>query len=678
LKNRLVVCIVLASVSPSAATEGRSGLTAPELGIVLPQPAESLAVNREARVPDPLQTPLARSGEGTRSGDAVSERAADPLSTASVEAEGVAPAPASPPNLGLAPIDPAPVVIGPGDLASSETEPREIGPGALLQDGAEAAPQAPLAPAFGAAPAPDAGTTLASAALPAPDALALSAAIARALDAVSPEKRFDRAMIDDLEAFYAANGGMPLWHEGGGRNAAAMRILGTLRLAETHGLDVVAYAAPAPIDQTADAIAAADVALSRAAVLYARDARGARIPNPRSLTAMFDVRLALPMPGEVLAALRSARDAGQALDAFNPAHEGYRALVAELARLRGAAPAPEEIDRIDYGVTMRLGKSDERVPALRRRLKVLDPVDPTHPDYLLFDLDLAEAVKLYQRENGIRATGIVAKITLASLNGEPIGPKPARKLGEREIIANMERWRWLPADLGGAHIAVNVPEFMLRVVQGGVVTHETRTVVGKPETQTPIFSDALDFIVVNPTWTMPASIAMKDYLPRLQRNPYALQGRGYDVIRNGRVVDPGTIDWWAGLPDGVSLRQAPGERNALGAIKFMFPNDHAVYFHDTPKKDLFAEDYRAASHGCVRVEDPFELAEVLLGGPDVGWPADRVRRMVGGSRERTIRLAYKAPVHLMYFTVTTDASGQVVRHGDLYGHDERVLRALKI
>jgi L,D-transpeptidase YcbB len=204
------------------------------------------------------------------------------------------------------------------------------------------------------------------------------------------------------------------------------------------------------------------------------------------------------------------------------------------------------------------------------------------------------------------------------------------------------------------------------------VTHETRVVVGKPESQTPIFSDEVEFVVVNPTWTVPPSIALKEYLPRLRDNPYALQGRGFEIVRNGRPIDPGSVDW-SHLPSDVAIRQPPGERNALGSIKFMFPNSHAVYLHDTPKKQYFEQEMRAESHGCVRVADPFALAEVVLGA---GWPEDRIRRLIGGQRERMITLARHMPVHLAYFTVTLGTDGKPVKFRDVYGHDASVRRAL--
>ncbi len=494
-------------------------------------------------------------------------------------------------------------------------------------------------------------------------------AIAKLLLAAKPDKKLGLSEVRQLAQYYAARQNKPIWHEDAKRGAKAEELLATLRTSEADGLDIAAYAAPAPVDDTPEAVAAADIALSRAVTAYARDARGARIMNPSRISLLIDAKPDIPAVAVILSALESASDPGVVLQDFNPPQAQYKALKAALAEMRSGINV--QSDLVSVGKTLRLGENDERVAQLRRRLGV-----PAAEDETLFDEPLADAVKEFQRGQGIRATGILNQITTAALNGEPIAGAVAGALSQADLISNMERWRWMPRDLGYNHIFVNIPEFKLWIIKDSLVTHETRVVVGKPETQTPIFSDEVEFVIVNPTWTVPPSIALKEYLPKLRDNPYALQNKGFEIVRNGRVVDPGTVDWWSGNPANVSIRQPPGERNALGHIKFMFPNSHAVYLHDTPQKKFFAEDSRAYSHGCVRVEDPFALAEVVLGGRDGGWPQERVERLIGGQRERTITLSRHMPVHLAYFTVTTDADGKPVKARDVYGHDSRVKRAL--
>ena len=500
---------------------------------------------------------------------------------------------------------------------------------------------------------------------------AMSTAMVAQLAEQKPDKKLGVAELEALRAFYERRDFAPLWHTNGDRNEQGTSLLGALRQAEDHALDIASYAAPAPLDTTPEAVAIAEVALARSVIAYARDARGARIQKPIALSPMLDLSPAIPTAETILTTVSTAAVAGEALEAFNPQHAGYKALQARLIEMRSAAIDGSGPPLVPVGKTLRLGQSDDRILAVRNRLNV-----PSDDDGTLFDQALADAVKTFQTENSIRATGILNQITIAAMNGESSPGAKSTLLTETDLIVNMERWRWMPPVLDDSYVIVNVPEFELKLILNGVISHRTKVVVGKPETQTPIFSDKIETVVVNPTWTVPESIALKEYLPKLQRNPYAMQGRGFDIVYRGAVVDPGTIDWWNGVPKDVAIRQAPGERNALGHIKFLFPNSHAVYLHDTPAKKLFADAYRAGSHGCVRVEDPFALAEVVLGGPEGGWPAARVERLIGGERERKITLQRPMPVHITYFTAALDEQGQIIKFADIYGHDGRVRKAL--
>jgi murein L,D-transpeptidase YcbB/YkuD len=237
------------------------------------------------------------------------------------------------------------------------------------------------------------------------------------------------------------------------------------------------------------------------------------------------------------------------------------------------------------------------------------------------------------------------------------GPSPARLEGD--LLANMERWRWLPPELGARHVIVNVPEFRLRLVESGHVAHQTKVIVGRTETPTPIFSDEMETVIVNPSWTVPPSILRKEFLPALAQDPYYAERRGFRVFRrNGQI----------------SVQQPPGERNALGYIKFIFPNQHSVYLHDTPSRNLFGAERRAFSHGCVRVEQPFRLAEELLAN-DGAWSEKKLRGLVGKG-ERHIRLRQTLPVHITYFTTAVDADGTLRTFEDLYGFNRKVKEAL--
>jgi murein L,D-transpeptidase YcbB/YkuD len=449
-----------------------------------------------------------------------------------------------------------------------------------------------------------------------------------------------------LVAYYARRDNAPLWLEKDGFGAKAQAIVARLADAPAEGLFATDYRLPALDVTTDEARVEAELRLSAVALLYARDARGGRL-EPRRLSTLMTPRLALPGADELLDGLTRASDAGAALGAYNPPHQGYRALKAKLADLRKGRTADEPMVRIPDGPALRVGMRDARVPLIRARLK-LNPSDDT-----TYDSDVASAVSAFQKSAGLRVTGIAGGATLDALR-----TSRESKL-DSDIVAQMERWRWLPAELGERHIFVNIPEYIVRIVDKGETIHEARVIVGKAQTPTPIFSNVMDHIVVNPSWFIPPSIMKNDILPGLARDPDYAAKRGYVVTRSG---------------SGISVRQPPGDRNALGHVKFMFPNEHAVYLHDTPGRHLFRTSERAYSHGCVRVDQPMKFGEIVL-GRDEGWTEQRLRGMVGGG-ERTVRLARPLPVHLTYMTHVVGASGELTTYEDIYGFHRRVKSAL--
>ena len=469
--------------------------------------------------------------------------------------------------------------------------------GAAIRKAAVEAPAAPDAPAPAVAappaetPAPPADETSKPADTPAP--AAETPAPAPAAEAppapVAPSEPLPAAVFarlnesapllarltardrEAMQAFYALGNFKPAWIENGAFNPAAASAIERLRAAAEDGLDPIAY--PIPVlgklsrPDTDAELAEADLKLSAAIALYARDARGGRV-NPASISKLVTPSLDLPTADATLARVASAgAKAGETLQAYNPRQPGYLALKSRLASLR-AGHQPEA---------------------------------PT-----------AKGSK-----------------------------RPKATAGEADLLVNMERWRWLPAELGPDYVFVNVPEFKLRVFRDGALKDETRVIVGKTESPTPTFSGMMEYAVVNPSWYVPPSI-LKQMLA---------SGRtaGFEVVRRGGQI---------------SLRQPPGERNALGFIKFLFPNQHAVYLHDTPNRSLFSATTRAFSHGCVRVDDPFRFADAVL--PD--WTEERLKKLIGKG-ERTLRLPAKLPVHLAYFTAYVDDFGSYRTLNDLYGYD---------
>ncbi|MBZ9936748.1 L,D-transpeptidase family protein [Mesorhizobium sp. BR1-1-16] len=500
-----------------------------------------------------------------------------------------------------------------------------------------------------------------------PAAIALKAAIAIAPAKETFLEKRDRAAMTE---FYSERDYKPVWVNDGRLTPAAQAVMARIALAAEDGLDPAAYSLPAKtLGSTAplgpDLAAAVEITLDRALLTYARQAYAGRL-DPAAVGKLITIKPLLPDPVAILASVSSAPDAAAAVDGYNPPHAGYRALKAALAEARQQTPADAPAP-IAEGKLLKLGVSDARVPLLRARLGLAPVTD--NPD--LYDNALAEAVARFQASSGLKADGAAGGNTIAFLNG--VG-----KNNTAEIIANMERWRWMPRDLGAFHVAVNVPEFEVRVVDDGKVVHQTRVVTGKITNQTPIFSDEMESIVVNPSWNVPASITMKEMLPNVRRDPSYLSRNGYQVLARvgGKVVpvSPSSIDWSTASARNIQIRQVPGDDNALGSIKFLFPNEHAVYLHDTPSKSLFQRDSRAFSHGCVRVQNPLDFADVLL-TYEGGWTKQRLRKMIGG-RESWVKLPKKIPIHITYFTAFVDDAGKLQTRPDIYGYDARVERAL--
>ncbi|WP_230531393.1 L,D-transpeptidase family protein [Microvirga roseola] len=471
-------------------------------------------------------------------------------------------------------------------------------------------------------------------------------------EAAMRQLRLEGREREALAAFYGQAERPLIWLQGETWSAAALSAMKRVKAADEDGLNPEDYPLPpAALSRNATPAerAEADVRLSLAIARYAQDARGARIDLAR-LSPLVTPKLDVPGTGDVLKTVASAADANAALASYHPPHPGYGALRAELAKLRAERPTRLMV-RVPKGPTLRVGMKDPRVPLIRARFNLAKDAD----SHNVYDRQLASAVAAFQKEKGLPTNGALTPQTVAALSG----PSPAQR--EAELISNMERWRWLPADLGARHIAVNVPEFRLRLVEAGDVVHETRVIVGKKESQTPIFSENMKYLVVNPSWTIPPSIMKKEILPALASDPTYAERKGYQVIRNGNRI---------------TVRQPPGARNALGYVKFMFPNQHAVYLHDTPNRNLFSAAKRAFSHGCVRVDKPFELAEAIMGA-NGKWSEKKLRGLIGKG-ERYVHLSNPLPVHLTYFTLSVDEKGSLTFFEDLYGLDRKVRAALNL
>jgi murein L,D-transpeptidase YcbB/YkuD len=320
------------------------------------------------------------------------------------------------------------------------------------------------------------------------------------------------------------------------------------------------------------------------------------------------------------------------------------------------------------GATLKPGMRDERVVALRRRLAHggdYDGLSEVEP--MLYDDGLAQAVRRFQARHGLAVDGAVGKETLAALNV----PVEARI---DQIRLNMERARWVLGAFDGEFILVNIAGAYVHVIKDEKVLWESRVIVGKPYTETPVFRADLRYLVVNPTWNVTTTIARQELFPKIRKDPGYLEKNNLDLIdSNGQRVDPATIDFTGRLP--FRIVQRAGDDNALGKVKFMFPNQYNVYLHDTPRRDLFSRSRRTFSHGCVRVQHPLELAELLL-SREPNWDPAALRAQVESGRTRTIPLSKPLPVLILYWTVDPDIGGDIRFHADVYGRDAPLLRAL--
>jgi murein L,D-transpeptidase YcbB/YkuD len=510
----------------------------------------------------------------------------------------------------------------------------------------------------------------------APDAL-----VTDKLRAMLTSKQFDKRVerADERKAigsFYAARGYAPLWIRDSRLTAQGKAAIVRMKNAAADGLDASDYPAPEfAAGSGADALALGDIKLTLSAMTFARHLAAGRIAPTRVL-AEVDYGNHTPDPAEILKKISGARDINAIFDGFNPPDNGFKALKTKLAELRSTEARAEANDRIPAGPAIKPGTKDPRIPALRSRLNVTLPMSGPEtvrvrdrltgriklvrvtkrdkPDeQLLYDKALFNAIKRVQANADIKPTGVIDNRTLAVLNG----PTLPQKIDS--VTANMERWRWLPRDLGKTYVMVNIPDYSLKVVSDDHVVWRTKIVAGKPQTPTPLLTASMDNVLVNPSWYVPQSIIQNELLPLYANDPQIFDRMGLEVKRG---------------PDGhINVVQPPGAANALGRIKFNFPNKFQVYLHDTPEKRLFAADRRAFSHGCMRVEDPTMFGQVMLhlamNGPT---PNSRQIQSMFGQAEKTFKLDKRPTVLLTYQTAFVDDAGKLQIRDDIYGFDARI------
>ena len=491
----------------------------------------------------------------------------------------------------------------------------------------------------------------------------------------------------DLWPFYLSRGFAPVFSGGPEQVDRGRAVLAALRAADTDGLDPRDY----DVDRLTRLFSEESVEgrfpsaaeqvdfelhLAAALVRYASDVATGRVGPEGEQEASYR-RPPGRSASDLLNEAATAADPKNWLEALPPVDPRYRQLRSALAFWQ-ARRGRTEWTQVPAGRRLEPGVADPAVVALRMRL--VEEGLSVPPAYArqwsaLYDRELTRQVVKFQTQHGLEADGVVGARTFHALD---------RTVGRRveQIRVNMERLRWLPRDPGVRHIFVNLADYSLNVVDRGRVVRISRVVVGAPATATPSMSQEISYVVLNPYWHVPRSVTTREILPELKRDSGWLakdgfrlfSGRGPDAVE----VDPRSIDWpsLTTIDWRYRVRQEPGPTNSLGVIKFMFPNADDIYLHDTPAKYLFGRHARAFSHGCIRVEDPLALADLLLS--DQGWPRARLEEaLTSGKPELVVPLAHRIPVHLAYLTAVVDTAGRLLLLDDIYGRDARLADALR-
>ncbi len=376
-------------------------------------------------------------------------------------------------------------------------------------------------------------------------------------------------------------------------------------------------------------------------------------------------------PVEIFKKALESGDIVGSLYALRPRYKGYARLMDKLALHRRIAEQGGW-DEVPEGITLKLDIEDDRVVVIKKRLRSTgDLKNETEEDSRVYDIKLQEAVTSFQRRHGLADDGNIGKVTLEALNI----PIEGRII---DIMINLERCRWLPQDLGEHHVMVNIPAFVMEVIKGNELMLEMDVAVGKPFRETPVFSAKMIYLVFNPYWTVPPTILAQDIIPAQSKNPNYLKNLNIRVLNNkGVEVSPAEIDWnTANLKNfPYQLRQDPGPNNALGEVKFIFPNPFNVYMHDTNHRELFVKSDRALSSGCIRLSKPLDLASYLLASQQ-DWSETRLREILKSQQNYTIPLVNPLNVHLQYWTSFIDENGVHNFRKDIYNRNDKVYKAL--
>ncbi|MBL8260450.1 MAG: L,D-transpeptidase family protein [Candidatus Competibacteraceae bacterium] len=604
--------------------------------------------------------------------------ALDSMLVAAQQVNGGSPSAATPPAGSISPSRPEPVPavasLQPGSdsaAAQDELEPESaVKPDPGLSEEVVAAPP-PLPPC----PADDGGMQS-----------RVAAQICQQVRAEPPPTRIavqnrELRKLDALIPFYGQRNYQAAWLDRRGRpTAAAAELLGALDEAGQDGLRASDYGRDGlkkletALQQggatDARTLAEFDLLFTDAYLSYGSHLLSGRF-EPRKLDPEWAIK---PRSRDLARALSDALSGGdgkiaESLRDLAPKSKGYTQLREVLQRYRKVEQAG---GWPTVGAMLGAGAQGPQVRNLRARLQASgDLTEADASKNPVYDKAVSDAVRRFQKRHGLGETGTVNGATLTALN-VPL----AQRI--RQVELNLERWRWLPDEFGSRYILVNIPNFKMNVIEDGKPVMEAKVVVGREERQTPTFTANMAYLVMSPKWYVPRSIAVKDKLPQLKRNPQALARQNIRIYNSaGQQINPSSVNWKAVGKDNFNyqLRQDAGPRNALGGIKFMFPNPYNVYLHDTPTRGLFSQNQRTFSSGCIRLSNPVELAEYLL-KHDPKWNRQTIKAAATSGKQRVVNLPQQVPVYLLYWTAWVDESGQANFRGDIYNRDKSMVRAL--
>ncbi len=661
--------------SPAAAAKAADASPADKAATAEKKAGDSSAEAAKTPEPDAGKSAAAEVPGTDKKPDGAADTAAAHPANADTAAKGSVPEPQLPSS-----------ATAKADTASDKGETEKKADAPPVKD----APSTTAALPDAAAAAPSVGVS--DQALPPADAIV--ATVRQMIPDVAKGSNADD--VAALAAFYEELNGPAIWVSTNGLTDKGKAVVKEIGKADDWGLRAADFDVPqiGPAPLSSDDAAKAEIKIAQAVLKYARYARGGRI-NPSSISALIDVDPPLLAPKTVLNDISVREQPDAYLRGLQPKHEQFERLRQVLLKLRGSDAKEEEPAEEDPALSVKLppgrllrgGVEDPQVALLRQRLKV--PADDKTKENV-YDDKLQAAVREFQRSKGLRQDALIGNNTRAVLNGQP---KPVAPTGDAQIeriLINMERWRWEPEDLGEFYVWDNVPEALTRIIKDGKVIHTDKIIVGQPSWPTPVFSADMKFVVFHPSWGVPDGIKAKELAPLLRKSSggaglFGIFGGGYSAqavldayqlkaYYNGRQVDPNQVDWSSANIAAYSFQQPPGPKNVLGDVKFLFPNKHDVYMHDTPERNLFSRSPRNFSHGCMRIQDPHRFAEIIL-AQDKGWSADKVRGMFNGYSNQ-VALDKHIPVHVTYFTARVDDNGKLLTFPDFYGLDGRTAAAL--